>query len=681
MASVTPSESEYKFFKRVIDDFEDSTKSQIKRNKEQTQEKLDDMEKAYKTDLTNREEGFEEHSQKVRDKAGEAIKETKLDANAELEEYKKQVYNKYGKWTGADPQTIQKQLSEAQGAWEKEKKAIDSRNQVADDARLKQIRDASQENEDKIVTAVDKTRRSASEAYNQLTGGNRNALRDQRETDVKTYDRGKEQLNKDIEFEKNKLTSAYEESENNNKHQIAQMKSSNDSRMNRLEGALTETGEDRTKRLTESHTSETGALRNQMKDLIAAEKVYMKEVGQGTADAVKKYENDNNDQKRILVSGYEKLIDGQKDKSDELEAYQAHLYDGALKDKDRKFAGIVARQNLDAHLRVRDLEESFNRNHSQMEQQINRDRDYSRHTLETSLQRASEDRERALINQARAYQETISRNASVAQTNQKELERELFKRKNSEDTSLVSPAAEDAIRKSALYGVEKEIKAAEMRDDARADSMYRRFQAENQETQLDNQSNLNQVHLKHTADDNSNRRQLMQTLENAEFEKKQAMKSATESHEHQVETLSKRTSSTIEGQRRYYEDMLQTQKLDAQGKSQEMRQKFDFEAKMAKRESIAGQNDMMREYERKLSDLQTEQKTRLNDAKEETDRIVRDNERTHKLAIDQQAKNYEHRIAQLEFTAKEREKYSAQVHAEQLEKAKHVNAELIKKKS
>jgi hypothetical protein len=111
------------------------------------------------------------------------------------------------------------------------------------------------------------------------------------------------------------------------------------------------------------------------------------------------------------------------------------------------------------------------------------------------------------------------------------------------------------------------------------------------------------------------------------------------------------------------------------------RQQARFEQKMAQRGFADKQNELIRDYERKLADMKVENNSVMDEVKQEADRNVRENSRMAKMAFDDQARAYEQKIAALEYQQKERERYLAENYQEDLEKLRRSNALLISKKS
>ena len=137
----------------------------------------------------------------------------------------------------------------------------------------------------------------------------------------------------------------------------------------------------------------------------------------------------------------------------------------------------------------------------------------------------------------------------------------------------------------------------------------------------------------------------------------------------------------LEHQRRQYDEIMTTSKNDASAKMQALRQEGDFNMKMAQRSFNAQQNELIREYEKKLADQKVEHDKTLDEIKSSAERTVREAGRQARVDSEAQARANEQKLAQIEMQHKERERYVTQNYQDDLEKMKRSNALLIQKKS
>jgi DNA-binding ferritin-like protein len=135
----------------------------------------------------------------------------------------------------------------------------------------------------------------------------------------------------------------------------------------------------------------------------------------------------------------------------------------------------------------------------------------------------------------------------------------------------------------------------------------------------------------------------------------------------------------LERQRRQYEEILQTMKNDATTKQQALRQDLEFASKMQQREFATNQNQLIRDYEKRIGEQKTEYDQIISDLKNQTEQLTRENDKKNRQLLEEQARGYEQRLSQLEFQHKERERYVSQGFEDQMDKLKATNALLQKR--
>jgi hypothetical protein len=79
--------------------------------------------------------------------------------------------------------------------------------------------------------------------------------------------------------------------------------------------------------------------------------------------------------------------------------------------------------------------------------------------------------------------------------------------------------------------------------------------------------------------------------------------------------------------------------------------------------------------------MKLEHDSQVDELKGSTQVLLREAEKKARVDMEQQARSYEQRIAQMEFQRKERERYITQNYQDELDKVRRSNAALIQKKS
>jgi hypothetical protein len=113
---------------------------------------------------------------------------------------------------------------------------------------------------------------------------------------------------------------------------------------------------------------------------------------------------------------------------------------------------------------------------------------------------------------------------------------------------------------------------------------------------------------------------------------------------------------------------------------QEITNQAEFERRTMRREHQASTAELMRTYEKKLTEQKVSADEALRDMKGKLDSQARDSDRRLKQALADQARSYDHRIAETEAQTKDRERLLARNHEDELDKVRKANALLLSKK-
>ncbi|OFZ21302.1 MAG: hypothetical protein A2X94_07580 [Bdellovibrionales bacterium GWB1_55_8] len=434
-------------------------------------------------------------------------------------------------------------------------------------------------------------------------------------------------------------------------------------------------------RMRQGHQFQMKGLQAQVSDLIDADRRYGKEKGQGTADAIRQFENDWRHRERVAIQGYEDQLQQMKQGTREQELYLNRLKDETLRDQNRYFAGVISEQNEDHQEQITQREANFDRNIGELEKRMGHQRE--RHEL--SQERAADESGRrlasALENQADAYQKTLKNQSTSSRERIDELSNELNERKTSADTSLISPAAEAAIRKSAAEDHEKVLRAEQQRNQRGSDDVREEYVGRFKRAVRAGEYEKSALSRTHAAEKHRQRNEFLSHVRESEYLKDSTLRAKDEEMRRLQQTTEQRNSHTLEKQRQEYEAMLVSQRDDAVARIQALRQETEFNSKMAHRAFAIRQNELIREYDRKLADQMRDYEASLDELKSQTQQQLRDGERRNRQALDEQERFYEQRFAQLEVQHKERERVITQNYEQDLEKLRRSNALLIQKKS
>jgi hypothetical protein len=207
-----------------------------------------------------------------------------------------------------------------------------------------------------------------------------------------------------------------------------------------------------------SREEENQSLRRKTNELLEHQRDYGKEIGQGRTDAIKEYENLWRMKQKETAEAYDKQISSMKEKEAEVDSYYNRLNDQNLREKGQFFAKVLDKQNAESTAERNQMRQAFIK---QMEQnQIERAHETKRSNalLESRMEDAAVTRARALDEQGQAYQETLRRSKSDANSEQARLKSELTRKTTSEDVDSISPAPAGRDRTPCTFLAAQEVR-------------------------------------------------------------------------------------------------------------------------------------------------------------------------------------------------------------------------------
>jgi hypothetical protein len=202
-----------------------------------------------------------------------------------------------------------------------------------------------------------------------------------------------------------------------------------------------------------------------------------------------------------------------------------------------------------------------------------------------------------------------------------------------------------------------------------------------EDTVLDFQEKETQIQRGNVAEAHYNKTASLDYMAEQEFSKDTALRNMRYDQDRQNEGMTRNFALTLEKQRREYESIISALRDDASAKLAALRQETDFSSKMAHRSFAQKQNEIVRVYDKKLTDQKIHYEGLVEHSRSEALKAVRESERKTRQALDEQARSYDMRMAQSEVQWKERERHMEQNFEDTMERLKRSNALLISKKS
>ncbi len=682
MSSITPADHggfNYAMTQR-INEIEDDLAIERKKARENAESEIESMQRKQRETI-----------QKVKDKAAEAIDSMREDyvdrtmserskMREEMNTLKKQTYDRNGKYSSRDAEDFKAQRDssiELMNNMTAQTKAIideTERNysEKAKDLRLetdKQTEEATRKIQDSLTETISQQNRAAKAVM---------VEQEKRHQDEKT-ELHRERI-RDANFEKRASDRMIGQIDKSAADRIekAEEKASQASSQKFMDRKLSL--EHQAKTMTDAHTEETTTLRNDLKNLIAREKMGAQERAEARRDVIAENEGTWRARERAISDGLGAEIEKLKADAKDIERKSSEKRSEAINEKERHFTHLISTTIDDSLKKQKDIEATFQRDRQVLEDGVARERERSRaHTAEM-LKDLTQDRERALNNQAKAYQDTITRYRSQSEDQIQTLEREILRKSSPGDKTLISPAAEEMLREVYMADSEKRAAAEKERHDSTLNSLLTSSAAKLRGEIEKNQRTMTRVQQETQRDRQLERSELVGQIQESELKTETTLRNQETTHARQTELMRKNYSIMIERLREQYEELLHAQASESQAKLMAVRQNTDFQSKIAARQAANDQADTISNYEKKLADVREEYNSQLHEMKSTNERLLREMERKTKHDLENQSRGYEQRISQLEMQFKERENTIQRNFRDDLDKVKRTHAEILRKK-
>lgn len=681
MPGVSPSDGGYNYYNKAVSELEDEYKQEIKRNKERSEEAQAKAEEGYRTDLRRKEDDLDRTAANIRESANENIAREREYARAEIDRMRGQTYDKFARYQGASADTLKQQLSDSIETGDARHRQDSKALEDTEKSYQRRAEDADKQHGADLERVARVSRDSAMEAYENAIETQRAEAKAGRDEERRKYSELIQRTQDELRENRRRSEDAVSESRRDFEHRNSKLAESNDARFDDAQRTFIRKEEAAAYAVQKSRDDENRQLRDQMKELQDVQGRHAKEKGQARAEVTQETESDNRMERKVLEDTYQREIEKLKRQAKDSDTYFANLNNQTIREKDRYFADLFSKQALETHLDKQQMFKTFGDDREMLTLRGKRDQDYARATLDQQLHDADERKDRALESQGKAFQDTMERSRTRYEDKIKALEQDIQTKATSQDATLISPAAEASVRKSVVGEYEKVLSAEKERSKGTIDSVQQEYASRLQTEVLNAQSKENDFRQQSTAERHAERSQLLQGIQDAEFMKDTTVRNQEIDHQRETENLHRVYSRMLEQQRKQYEEILTSTKNDSLAKLQTARLDSDFEAKMNYRTFSAKQNELIREFEKKLADQKAEYDSVVEELKSDKARTQREAERTKRQDLDEQAKGYEQKLAQLEYQHKERERYITENYSDEIEKVKRSNALLIRKKS
>jgi len=558
-------------------------------------------------------------------------------------------------------------------------------------AEIKRIREGAarelQRVEDSYKAATDKNTVEAETNLNALRGDSQKAISQEREHSRESLDQLKDQLYNQkglYESDRNQEKKGVETFVNDSIRRRELDQKSASRRETQLVNQLEEVSHDNNEKLRQYKEHQLEAFDNVNQNNKKLLQEQQKEAGaQATEMVNKNTERDHQFQHEIqqINQSYqtqrEKMSQDVKD-GDKL---NNNLYQEALTDRERHHTELFKNQNREHTQELANLEKSIARykdnvDHISKGEESRRDQVLSNEITQSSL-----DKEKSLQSQAKNYQTVLTEQRKNDQDSLSQMQASIQKAKTTADINLVSPAAEEAMRKSLSKNFEKTFSTEREKHQQVTGALYEQKRGELTEAKDDYQNQLAKANREFVRSQASDRAEYYNTILDSEYDTNYKIQDKDSQNSRQTEALHHHYARLLDKQKKDYDNAYDTSRITAQNSINELRQDSEIALRMAHKEYASKSSIMAKDFEKKLAEQKENYEIKLDDTKTQAATDIRATELKGKIDMENQAKTYETKLAQNQAQSKERERTISQNFQDELDRTRRAYELVIQKKN
>ncbi|MFZ9595871.1 MAG: hypothetical protein ACO3A2_07310 [Bdellovibrionia bacterium] len=382
-----------------------------------------------------------------------------------------------------------------------------------------------------------------------------------------------------------------------------------------------------------------------------------------------------------ITDSYQTQLDALKKTTENAENYYSTKNQKVMEEKERHYNDLLRERTIEGDQKLKYLGEQLDKQAAQARQMSEIESQRRDALLEDTMTHSEEQKKIALEKQAKGYERAMSQQNAKDSAKIKYLEDALHTTKTSTDPNLISPAAEERIRKILTQSHKKEL-------DTEVDkhNRYTTQLIENKQTELNNaredyQSELLRAKSEFEREITLNRSNFLDTVAENEVDAATRLKDSESSTAYQIEALHRHYGRLLEKQKRDFNNAFDSSRSAAEIRFNEFKQEAEMAAKLAHKTAVAEKTDLIKSYERKLQKLKEDHENNLDIVKTQAIVDVHATEQRLKQEIEAQGKSHEQKLAQALAQHKERERIAEQNYQDEIDRTKRSYELLIQKKS
>ncbi|OFZ80829.1 MAG: hypothetical protein A2583_01605 [Bdellovibrionales bacterium RIFOXYD1_FULL_53_11] len=668
----------HEYYKKIIEQMHDEQTEERKRMNEHEENRVSKLQEDFEYGTKEMQSDMDHTVENIKEAANENIELNKTISKEDTRKLKNMLYDNLGKTNGLEAEVVKQQRDDMKRINDE---LVDHHHKIIDDldtAQANRIDVLQKEHMTKQEKNTNDARTGAYNAYHKMADEETNSYKEFKNKVDNQFYKFNQDLAQQRNFDRMQTERNLADAKLDMQYKLQKSEESSDSKTKLQQNAFDDSMNNKTKRLARAHAEEVAHLSNQMKDLIQAQGNIPKARAEAISEVINNYEREWRDRMGTANDAYETTLAKSKSDLIDAEGQYARKSSDSAREKDLNYAEILKNLNNENHRRLKEIESSFDQNLQMTQKKAKEEDIQQKKFLKEQMAQAEDAKDKALEDQARAYQDTMERTRKNEEEKVTLLQKAIDK-KNSGDTAEVSSTSQEKIERTIMNQFQKKADVASAVHDEKVDELLKNNAQRVQDIRDESQERQTASIKQATHENHQMKSELLQSLRDTQLSKEDSIRNMQMDQEKELQNAFRAYTSSLEKQRRQYEEILQTQRAEALTKMHNSRQELEFANRMMQRNFSFQQNEMIREYEKKVAAQKVEYDVLIEDIKSQSETSIRETERKKRQEFEEQARGYEQRIAQMEFQHKERERYNEQNFEDQMDKLKQTNAMLHKK--
>jgi hypothetical protein len=671
--------TDYSAHRRSVDDLEQDYDTAMRKAKEREKSREAKLERNLRDTLRKKDAETEESIRDVKDKYENSLRNRTKSDRDERARLKESLYDKNGRRASAieDSANVDRDraLDAAAAAEAHSAKAISD----AERYQERQSDAAESRHEKEMEALVDSYRKQIEEARGDGEG-DRESVAEYRKKLSREAQAAIRQAQDEVQAERRQSNAVVEQTNHVLKERDRKSDALLNNRLHEKDLAVRERLNQNAEDARVSRALELQPLREEIMETAGAHKDIARAKNEARAGAIKELESDWNAKYANQTLSHK--LETQKLKADtaDTERVYGRKFGEYMKENEARTAAKIADQNAAHRDQMTTAANEYDRSLQHLKRQAAHDHELSDRSLARERSLASERQDHLLKTQAETYRATIEHQREAQGSQIKNLQRILNNKNSTSDAGEISAGAEASVRAAVTKEYAKTLKAEADRNARDRDHLAQNYRERLNDAYHDNQNNATTLHRQKVKEQTVLRHEFVQHVDDVEDNKRQMLNHASDANAKMMEMSQRAREREMGAMRRHYEELIASRDTEHANRFEELRSQSEFEKRAMRRDYRAQTADLIRNYDKKLNDQKIADQDQIRDLKGKLDMKTRESDKRLMQALADQARGYDHRMAELEAQAKDRERLASQQHEDELDRVKKANALLLSKK-